>query len=321
MTQTPFASENISAELLEKIRKLLSLAGNNPNEAEASAASLKAAELAMRAGLSLSSVMTLAEDAALAEEDRAMGGAVIEDVATVNTYAPQWRLQLLHGLAEAMHCKLVVVSTGTVTEKKNGKRRFRTDSSRWRLIGTPGNIGSVTELYQYLSSTIVRLAREAVPQAQSDYVVARQNLTLPDYYYDWPELWTQADLKKWLRKHPDGGRYVRDFQPHAFQTAFSEACVYRVVQRVEAREQEMAEQGLASSEEGPAISALVVASQAKQWQQSNQALYNKLYPPSPHDDLLNKKRRSRRERDPFGTEAGLQAGETLGLSPQLRARP
>ena len=108
---------------------------------------------------------------------------MVEDVATVNSYAPQWRLQLLHGLAEALHCKLVVVATGTVTEKQNGKRRFRTESSRWQLIGTPANIASTTELYHYLAGTIARLAREAIPQAQSDYAEAREILNLPDYYY------------------------------------------------------------------------------------------------------------------------------------------
>lgn len=310
--------DGLNAELLEKIRKLLSLAGNNPNEAEASAASMKAVELAMRAGLSLSHVMTLADD---------MGGPVnrdgpvIEDVATVDSYAPQWRLQLLQGLAEALHCKLVVVSSGHITEKKNGKRGFRTQSSRWQLIGTPSNILSVIELYHYLSSAIARLAREAISQAQSDYAEARHSLSLPSYYYDWPDAWTQADLKKWLRKHKDGGRYVREFQPHAFQTAFSETCAYRVVQRIEAQEREMMEHGLISSEDGPAITALVVADQAQHWQQANQTLYNRLFPPNPDSELLRKKRRTNREREPLGMEAGLQAGEVLGLNPQIRRHP
>ena len=311
MTQPPPPTETLNAELLEKIRKLLSLAGNNPNEAEASAASMKAAELAMRAGVTLSSIITLAADGVAGET----AGTVIEDVATVNAYAPQWRLQLLHGLAEALHCKLVVVSSGYATEKKNGKRGFRTESSKWQLIGTPGNIVSVTALYHYLSSAVICLAREAIPQAQSDYADARRSLTLPGYYYNWPETWTQADLKKWLRRHADGGRYVREFQPHAFQTAFSEACVYRVIQRIATRERDMSEHGLAMSEEGPAITALMIASQAKNWQQANQALYTKLFPPNPESELLRKKRRTNRERDPLGIEAGLQAGERLGLSP------
>ena len=308
---TPTETASPDGALVERIRKLLRLAGNNPNEAEASVASLKAAELAMRAGLSLSHVIALDDGVANA------GGAVIEEVETVNKYAPQWRLRLLHGLAEALHCKLVVVSSGFVTEKKNGKKTFNTETSRWQVIGTPANIVSVTELYRYLAKVMAHLAREAVPQAQADYDEARRTLSLPAAYYNWPDTWVKADLVKWLRKHPDGGQYVRDFQPQAFQTAFCDACGYRVTQRIAAREREIEANGLPISEHGPAVTALVVADQAKQWDADNQALYQKLFPPRPEDDLLQRKR-GRRERDPLGLQAGAEAGETIGIDPQLK---
>ena len=128
-------SENISAGVAARIRKLLALAGNNSNEHEAQAAAAKAQALLQEYNLEMSGFAGEAETGGDAERTKAQG---------VTMTSTKWQLDLLGAVASGNFCLLW-------TEGVTG------DVVRCNLIGRRVNVVTTTEVYRYLVLAVERL--------------------------------------------------------------------------------------------------------------------------------------------------------------------
>jgi hypothetical protein len=128
-----------SAKLIEKIKKMLALANDKRgNEAEASVAAAKAAELMEEYGLT---VMAVESSGGVAEGR--------EREAFRNDLRWHFYEPLMRAVAESCFCYLDV-------ERLTAHKRFE-----FTLIGRQSAVVSAKVLYEYLKTTIHRLGREA----------------------------------------------------------------------------------------------------------------------------------------------------------------
>lgn len=131
-------------KLIARVQKLLALAGNNANEAEAAAAIAKAHEILEAANLDMASVIergdVLDKDEGRVRFDTDMSG--------VDKYAG-W---IWTNLANANYCKCIYQQLN-----QSGTRR------KYILIGRKVNCIVVAEMAVYLVNTMKRLTREASP--------------------------------------------------------------------------------------------------------------------------------------------------------------
>jgi hypothetical protein len=138
------SDQTIPTSVVARIRKLLSLAGNNSNEHEANAAAEKAQ--AIMADYNL----TLAElgDGAAPTEESARSRHELSLSARM-----QWQTDLMASLANNNFC-MQWTEVVRCQNYANGPFRMR---KRHRLIGRQANVTVVIEMYQYLIGTMDRL--------------------------------------------------------------------------------------------------------------------------------------------------------------------
>lgn len=119
-------------EIIEKIRKLLALAGSS-NEAEAASAALKVQELLQKYNLSEREIRTGEDNVGCTEIESGRRQA-------------KWRMVLLNGIAPAYFAQLLVFS---------GRGGYS-----YRLVGKPHNVEIASSMYGYLSGAINRISRD-----------------------------------------------------------------------------------------------------------------------------------------------------------------
>lgn len=124
--------------IINKVEKLLRLASNNPNEAEAASAAEKAQELLAAYNLDMVSVERHAPQASGGRQDRRLAGGLYK-----------WQRELWEHVAKLNFC-LYFTQKGTI----KGARYEH------RVVGRTVNIVSTRVMAEYLETTIERLARE-----------------------------------------------------------------------------------------------------------------------------------------------------------------
>jgi Protein of unknown function (DUF2786) len=141
--------------LAERIRKLLSLAGNNPNEHEALAAMARASELMAEHNLTLAHVDALGT-----------GDERVEETHRSERARQTWARAIWHEVAELNFCFWCY----RAPHRRDWYRRLpdgrleqmpRLEVDEHILVGTRANIVSTKIMAVYLVETVERLAREA----------------------------------------------------------------------------------------------------------------------------------------------------------------
>jgi hypothetical protein len=124
-------------KLLDKIKKMLAKAGNNPNEHEAALAANMAQELLARHNLTMADVP---------DDDQPDDLADIVTDGTIVTASHPWRRPLGSAVATMYFCKYMFVGAG-------GKNKHM-------FVGARHNVAVATVMYLYLLTTVERLAQE-----------------------------------------------------------------------------------------------------------------------------------------------------------------
>jgi hypothetical protein len=149
-------TEQDKAKLLDRVRKLMALAGSNPNEHEAAAAAEKAQALLIEHNLSLSDIKTLNDDDTILD---------IEIDNSVVTPSNPWRRPLALRVAQMYFC--------TYYYSVRGNNNVHT------FVGQRHNIDVAKMMFVYLEKTVKRLSNEGAKQFSksewSPYVVAFRN--------------------------------------------------------------------------------------------------------------------------------------------------
>lgn len=136
------------AEVMGRIRKLMKLAGNNPNAHEAAAAAAKAQELMLRWKLDSA---TIAIDEPSADEP--VEGYYAHEPLFSGRRIASWRIRLFTTLCSHNSCKPII------TTNRGGSTR----GSDLRVIGARSNVEMVRWLFGYVAAEIERLAVSAHP--------------------------------------------------------------------------------------------------------------------------------------------------------------
>lgn len=136
-------SQAIPESVVNRIKKLLALAGNNSNEHESTAAAEKAQSLLQEYNLELSQVGD-AEPAADAGREK------ISDIAAT----ADWQVTLMAAIAENNFCTHWTAQV--YAKRTNGTGRMR-NRRRHFLIGRRVNIVSCSQMYEYLMQSMERL--------------------------------------------------------------------------------------------------------------------------------------------------------------------
>jgi Protein of unknown function (DUF2786) len=150
-------SSNLTPEMeavIAKIVKLQNLAANNPNEAEASAASAKASQLLTDYNL----------DSAVVE--RAAGGSGKREEAKVEGGFYQWQRELWEAVAEVNFCYYWSQMYRTEPMRKLRKEGYvvvRVRRRRHCLIGRTVNVKATEIMAGYLEGAIERVIEERFP--------------------------------------------------------------------------------------------------------------------------------------------------------------
>lgn len=145
-------SDDDQRKLLDKIRKLLDLAGNNPNEAEAAAASAKAQALLLEHNL----------DASLVER----GDARREDELVEGGFY-QWQQDLWDAVARLNFC----LYWSQKYRRPNGvdaQGRKALYGRRHRLVGRTVNVQTTIFMAKYLEEVANRLTKDRFPDRKLD---------------------------------------------------------------------------------------------------------------------------------------------------------
>lgn len=135
MVNRELSTEQLS--VIEKVQKLLALAGNNPNEHEAAAASAKAMALLEAYNLDMMLVERNSGKTGKREDTKFMGGLY------------PWQRQLWNAVAELHFCKYWYI-----------KGLSKGQTYQHRVLGRHENVVSTRVMSEYLQQTIERLARE-----------------------------------------------------------------------------------------------------------------------------------------------------------------
>jgi hypothetical protein len=129
------------SKIIERVRKLLELAGNNPNENEAAAAIAKAHSILAEHNLSLETVEAYEPE----DRDEAERGRLD----TETNFSEKYYQTLWMGVADAHFCEMFLY-------RPNPRKRM----TRYSLIGRKINTLVATQLAMYLCQTVRRLASE-----------------------------------------------------------------------------------------------------------------------------------------------------------------
>lgn len=133
--------------LLKRIKKLLALAGNNPNEAEAAAATEKVHALLAEHNLSMTDVKTTTEED---KDEVAIQGSTY-------TSTHPWRRPLARTIAEMNFCRYLYI-----------QHRFPKEQTEHIFIGTPININVATMMFDYLTKAVERFANEGAKKEPAE---------------------------------------------------------------------------------------------------------------------------------------------------------
>jgi hypothetical protein len=156
--------DDATRRAVDKIQKLLMLAARNPNEAEAALATAKAQELLVAYNL----------DAATVERENGVSGKRLDENVAGGMY--KFQQKLWRHLAELNFC---MYWTQRVRRKEiymwRGRRIWTTFEHR--LVGRAVNVVATKNMAQYVNQTVERLCRERVgdgplTQIRSSYMVA-----------------------------------------------------------------------------------------------------------------------------------------------------
>jgi len=128
------------------VEKLMRLAGKNPNEAEAAAASAKAMDLLAKYNLDMSIVEQNSGDKGKREDAKMAGGLY------------HYQRDLWQALAELNFC--MYWNQYRYDKDKSEKRRRPSYTFQHRLVGRTVNVTATRTMAQYLEQTIERLTRE-----------------------------------------------------------------------------------------------------------------------------------------------------------------
>lgn len=137
----------IPASVVARVRKLLSLAGNNSNENEASSAASKAQEIMTEFNISLSEI---GQDPSASTT----GDTAREKQGTGLAAAKKWQTDIMATLAANNFC--AHWTEAHLSRRSNGTGWLRM-RSRHFLIGRQANIVVTVETYKYLCETMERL--------------------------------------------------------------------------------------------------------------------------------------------------------------------
>jgi hypothetical protein len=140
------------SEVLDRIRKLMKLAGNNPNANEAALAAAKAQELMLRWKLDCA---TFSLDESAVEEP--VQGYYDHDPLFHGVRIASWRKRLFTVICNNNACKPII------TTRRGGSER----GSDLRIIGTHSNVEMVRYLFGYVADEIDRLAIANRPEGLS----------------------------------------------------------------------------------------------------------------------------------------------------------
>jgi hypothetical protein len=143
--------------VLRKVRKLLDLAGNNPSVEEAASAAEKAQALITKYGLTLIDVDT--ERDAAGNEDLTRGYENVPFNYGGHDHSREWRLELLHRLAQLNFCQVIRYTWN----RKYGTKAAQANKSS--IIGQPGHIDLVVFLFE-------SIARQLQSMANAEYTKA-----------------------------------------------------------------------------------------------------------------------------------------------------
>ena len=119
---------------IDRIKKLLELAANNPSESEATAAALKAQRLIAEHNVADSELMKTAEEA-------------IAEIRSGNYKGNPWAVRLAHAIADNFRCRLYLAYTGT---KSWWTGRTTKDSQQVVFMGYETDAQAATETFNRL---------------------------------------------------------------------------------------------------------------------------------------------------------------------------
>ena len=126
----------MDTKILDKIKKLLALAGNNDQSAEADAAAKKAAKLAAEHGLKISDVNT--------DDEKPGSGVEVNHVDQMGLSTFKWELPLSQGIANAFECRMIL----SIGHKRG--------SGALKFIGFPEDVELCIWYHKFLRRSILR---------------------------------------------------------------------------------------------------------------------------------------------------------------------
>lgn len=141
---------------INRIKKLLELAANNPSESEAAAAALKAQRLIAEHDVADSELMMTAEEA-------------ITEMKSGNYKGNPWAVRLANAIADNFRCRLYLTYTGT---KSWWTGRTTKESQRVVFMGYETDAQAATETFNSLFEIGNRLASAEVRRARREYGTA-----------------------------------------------------------------------------------------------------------------------------------------------------
>lgn len=127
--------------VIERVKKLLALASNNPNENEAAAASAKAMKMLEDWNLDMATVETAGSKQAVERTDNKTFGGFYK-----------WQTSLWTAVAKLNFCMYWRVET-------EGKNKQKRTSWAHRVLGRKENVVSTQVMAEYLQQTVERLAQ------------------------------------------------------------------------------------------------------------------------------------------------------------------
>lgn len=147
--------DNTREQVIDKIKKLLSLSGNNPSEKEATAAALKAQALIARYNI---------EEFELSEE----GDKPISIMSGVGQHK-SWRIYLAQTIADNFRCKMYLSSSTASYRSWSGRKCTRTESQDVVFFGYSMDAEAAKLTYESLYKIGNRLANREANRARKEY--------------------------------------------------------------------------------------------------------------------------------------------------------
>lgn len=147
--------------VIEKIQKLLALAGNNPSMNEAALAAAMAQKLMLEHKLSMSELeMDERDDEPIVEHD------VLRDER--GRSPRQWKVTLLNGIANNNSCMAVYWSARFHVGENKHLNRGKMTRGKLVVFGKKSDVDTVLYLYQWLVKEVEQLSKKAKAQLKDE---------------------------------------------------------------------------------------------------------------------------------------------------------